>query len=201
LAGSWEPPDNDGWERSTVGFAFYHSLVDDPPEHAAPVLELLGRIAASWSRMEHHLDALIIQVNKPEHDPALFESHPVSFSKKVELLKRWFYNYSPLADDKEDIKWLAQKLGELANERPNKPLSRNVLLHSIPASFDAEKQELTLHHMKVTDSEILSRHIVIPMEGLRAFADAIQLANTFLRHITELLFTDEGYAKISRKPE
>ena len=82
---TWEPADKDGWQRSSLEFAFYHSLVDQDAAEVAPALEAYGRIAASWARLEHHIDALLVQINKPDHSEALFvDKHPTAFSKKIE---------------------------------------------------------------------------------------------------------------------
>lgn len=193
------PPDANGRERGALEFAFYHSLVDDDPTKAAPALEALGRAAASWARIEHHIDALIVQINKPQHDERLFEPHPVSFVKKIDLLKKWFNQYPPLAEYTADMRWFTMRMKELAQDRPDW-ISRNLLLHAIPASYDGEKQELLLHHMKWEGDMIRSRHITVKMSQLATFSDMVQMGNEFLGLITSELFTTEGYAKISRKP-
>lgn len=197
LSDNWGDPDENGWQKSTLEFGFYHSLVDDDPAHAAPALEALGRAAACWARLEHHIDALIVQVNKPQHDERLFEPHPVSFGKKIDLLKRWFNQYPPLAEYIEDMRWFTSRMKTLAKNEDTRWLSRNLLLHAIPASFDAEKQTITLHHMRWVGEMIHSRHVSVTIDQLTAFYEAVQLANQFLGSITQELFTDEGYRKIS----
>ncbi|MER9963067.1 hypothetical protein NKJ72_19260 [Mesorhizobium sp. M0045] len=201
MSESWGAPDKDGWQRSGIEFAFYHSLVDEDPAHAAPALEALGRVAAAWSRMEHHLDALIIQVNKPDHSEVLFETHPVSFSKKIDLLKKWFNKYPPLRGYKTDMRELTSRLKILANHDGKEiALSRNILLHAIPASFNADKGEIVLHHMKMLpDGNIRSRHITVSLTNLAAFFDMVQLSNVFLGTITQEMFTLEGYEKIRKR--
>ncbi|WP_163269661.1 hypothetical protein [Chelativorans alearense] len=184
------------WEVSPMGFSFYHSLVDDDPKIAAPALEALGRVAAGWSRLEHHLDALIIQVNKPQYSERLFEQHPVSFSKKLALLKKWFNNYPPLEKWQEDIRYLASRLKILSKEDAQKFLSRNVLLHAIPASYNAETETLTLHHLKFVGDQIHTRHIDVSLKQLSTFFDLVQMANHLLGLITQELFTEEGHAQL-----
>jgi hypothetical protein len=194
--------ESEGWQRDSLEFAFYHSLVDDDPLVAAPALEALGRVAAAWSRMEVHLDALIVQVNKPDHSEVLFEAvHPISFSKKLDLLKRWFNRYPPLAEYRGDVRFITSRLKLLSKEDGKVALSRNVLLHAIPASFDAGTGNLVLHHMKFrADGNIVSRHITLTLHQLGEFFKLVQLANKFLGHITTELFTVEGYEKL-RRPE
>ncbi|MER9638350.1 hypothetical protein [Mesorhizobium sp. M0228] len=184
-----------------VEFAFYHSLVDDDPSHAAPALEALGRVAASWSRMEHHLDALIIQINKPVHSESLYAEHPVSFSKKIDVLKSWFNRYPPLASYREDMRYLTSRLKFISKENGSKVvLNRNILLHSIPASFDGTRREIVLHHMMfLPDGNIRSRHITITLEQLAAYAGIVQMCNQYLSYITRELFTREGYEKIQKR--
>lgn len=182
-------------------FAFYHSLVDQDSVQAAPALEAYGRVAASWARLEHHIDALLVQVNKPTHSETLFvNGHPRAFANKIELLKAWFNNYPPLAAYTEDMRSLTSHLKTLSKDAEKRFLSRNVLLHAIPASYDAEKRELTFHHMEfMKDGNIHSRHIAVTLEQLAIFADLVQLANTFLGHITKEIFTPEGYARLQMR--
>jgi hypothetical protein len=197
LALTWEPADEDGWERSSIGFAFYHSLVDQDPAVVAPALEAYGRVAASWARLEHHIDALLIQVNKPDHSEALFKEHPTSFGKKIDLLKSWFNKYPPLSEYREDIRDLTSKLKILSKDSSKQFISRNVLLHAIPARYEPETKVIIFHHMEFSkDGNIHSRHIRITLAQLETFASIVQLANTFLGHITQEMFTVEGYAKL-----
>jgi hypothetical protein len=184
-----------------IEFAFYHALVDDDPKVAAPALEVLGRIAASWARMEHHLDALIVQVNKPHHDERLFaRKHPVSFENKIDLLKKWFNQYEPLSEYQDDIRTLTQHLKTLASDKQNRFLSRNLLTHAIPAAYDPASETVTLHHLKFVGEDIHSRHIDVTIHQLHTFAGLVQLSNTYLATITRELFTTEGLAKL-RRPE
>jgi hypothetical protein len=193
------PEYGDGWERGQE-FAFYHCLVDDDPDQAAPALEALGRTAATWSRMEHHIDALIVQINKPDFSEHLFEpQHPVSFSRKLDLLKRWFNQYPPLSEYTEDIRFLISRLRTLSKESGERLLTRNVLLHSIPAQYDSENQVLTLHHMKFVGTDIHSRHIEVDLNQLENFTQSVKLANDLLGMITKELFTVDGYEKLQRR--
>lgn len=148
--------------------------------------------------MEHHLDALILQVNKPEHSEELFEQHPVSFGNKIALLKKWFNRYPPLVSDKEDMQFLTSRLKVLANGDDNRFLTRNILMHAIPASYDTETRTVTLHHMQFVGDQIISRHIKFTLDALADFAKGVQLANNLLRLITEPLFTPEGFEKLQR---
>jgi hypothetical protein len=182
-----------------IEFAFYHALVDDDPKTTAPALEVLGRIAASWARMEHHLDALIVQVNKPYHDERLFEpTHPVAFANKVKLLKRWFNQYPPLEEYRDDVQALTKHLKTLSSDKQKRFLSRNLLLHAIPAAYDPASETVTLHHLEFVGEDIHSRHIDATLNQLHAFAGLVQLANTYLGTITRELFTREGIAKLQR---
>jgi hypothetical protein len=181
-------------------FAFYHSLVDQDPDMAAPALEAYGRVAASWARLEHHIDALLVQINKPYHSEALFKAHPTSFSKKIELLKDWFNKYPPLAEYAEDIRILTSRLKPLSKDASHRLISRNLLLHAIPASYDPETQAITFHHMEFqTNGDIRSAHIDVTIKQLAIFFETVQLANGFLGHITKQLFTPEGLAKLQTR--
>ncbi|MBC7279835.1 hypothetical protein [Hoeflea sp.] len=179
-------------------FSFYHSLVDDDPKLAAPALEALGRIAASWARLEHHIDALIVQVNKPSYDERLFAEHPTSFSKKIELLKRWFNQYPPLSSYTADMRTLTQHMKALSKD-DKRTVSRNLLLHAIPASYNAKSETLTLHHMAFEGANIHSRHIDVTLHQLHMFAGLIQMANAYLATITRELFTPEWIERLGKR--
>ena len=97
------------------------------------------------------------------------------------------------------MRWLTSRLKTLSKESPARSISRNLLLHAIPASFNAETQTLVLHHMQMVGTDIHSRHINVPMEQLKHFTEAIQLVNQFLGTITKELFTPEGYARLQTR--
>lgn len=177
-------------------FAFYHCLVDDDPVVAAPALEAFGRASASWSRLEHHVDALIVQINKPAFSADLFEKHPVSFSKKVDLLKKWFNRYPPLGEYKTDMRYLTSRLKTLSGNKNSTSLTRNLLVHSIPAAYDPETQTITFHNMQFVGENILSRHASVTLTQIEHFSGAAQLCNNFLGTITRELFTPDGVEKL-----
>src|SRR5215469_7794592 len=71
---------------------------------AQPLLFALGRLAATWGRLEQQIDTIILQINKRHHSSevrALFDpEHPVSFRKKIQLLKKYFNQHPALASHK-----------------------------------------------------------------------------------------------------
>ena len=115
----------------TIHFAFFNGPIDEPGE-AYPAFAVYGRAAAAWARLEHHLDAVIIHINKEAFSARLYEKeHPISFERKIDLLKKWFNQHPPLASFTGDMRILTSRLKVVAK------LDRNVLLHSILSSYDA----------------------------------------------------------------
>lgn len=166
-------------------FSFYSSLADQDPSINAKALQAYGFAMAAWARLETHLDALTIHINKPSHDTTLYEGpHPVSFEKKIAVLKRWFNNFQPLSSHKDDMRELTSRLKMLSKEH------RNVYFHAIPASYDASKDTIEFHHIRLDrENNLRARHIVVPLASLAAFAELTNMCNDYLSRITQQVFT------------
>ena len=78
-------------------------------ETAREAFEVLGHAAMAWARLESHVDAVLIHVNKAVHSTELYNpEHPIGFANKLKLLKRWF-NQHPF------LKSLAGEIREAAH--------------------------------------------------------------------------------------
>ena len=129
-------------QNSNIAFAFYRSAVDDPATPRS-VFTAIGRATMAWARLETHLDAIILHINQKTHSEELYsEHHPVSFDKKISLVKKWFNRHRALLPHKDTMRELTSTFKILSKE------ARNPLLHSIFASYDPLKRELTLQSIR-----------------------------------------------------
>jgi hypothetical protein len=172
------------------------------PNTAAPAFLALGLAAAAWGRLEQHIDAILLQVNKEQHSDeilALYDpNHPKPFTDKIRLLKTYFNEHPALAELKERIRSFASAARSLSKERNDyihgiferyDEQSRTVYLHAIRPKFDRQNPYL----FTITLSEV-------PLETLKGFADIVNRANDELEGISRALF-NEGAIERLRKRE
>ena len=177
-----------------VEFAFFKGPIDDP-DSAAAAFAVYGRAAAAWARLEHHIDAVLIHINKEIFSQRLYEkNHPVSFERKIDLLKRWFNQHPPLAPFTDEMRTLTSKLKVVAKE------DRNVLLHCIFKSYDKDTETLVIQNVQPQpDGNIRIREISVLLSDLNRFAEHVNVANRFLGSISLQIFTP-GWIERLRTP-
>src|SRR4051812_38190415 len=89
--------------------------LDDPAKMAgaAELFRAIGLAASSWSRLETHLDMVLIFLNQPQHSNEIHDrDHPIGFKRKIKLLKRWFNQHPALKIAAKDFRTLSPKLLE-----------------------------------------------------------------------------------------
>ncbi len=119
------------------------TLTDTPLDHpdkmadAAELFRVIGLATSSWARLETHIDMVLILLNQPKHSLELYQKdHPVSFSSKVKLLKRWFNKHPALQPQAGALRTITPQFLELSKQR-------NIFLHSILSDYDpATKQAI-----------------------------------------------------------
>jgi hypothetical protein len=110
--------------------------------------------------------------------------HPVSFSRKADLLKKWFTNHPPLAQFKDDMRVLTIKLKTVAEE------SRNPLMHCIFKSYEPSTQTLTIQNVRPKpDGNVYIIEFGVTLEQINRFTEHVNRANIFLGQISSELFT------------
>ena len=168
----------------------------DKPQNAHPLFYALGLIASNWARLEQHLNILIMHVNAEEHSVELFDpNHPVSFRRKIKVLKTWFNHYPALINFTEDVRGLTSDLKGLGD-------SRNLYLHSILETWDQKTETAHFKGIKYEGGDNFTiKTFSITLDGLMAFAKLLNIANRRLSLITRQLFTPEALdiLKQSRK--
>jgi hypothetical protein len=177
---------------SELEFAFFSGPIDDPIP-AGEAFAVYGRAAASWARLEHHMDAVIIQINKREHSTELYSEHPETFGRKIEVMKRWFNQYPPLADFQIDIRELTSRLKVLSRDH------RNMYLHSIFKSYDPATLTVELQNIKMLpNGDIRVRVRSITLDQLNIFTDLVNASNRYLGTVSLRLFTPDGVLRLRR---
>jgi hypothetical protein len=170
-------------QRVLLRFDFTGGPLEDP-DQVQSALAAFGLVAMSWARLETHLDALLIHLNKKRFSKEIFEpKHPVSFSRKLKLLKQWFAGHKALSHLKPAIDKLATQLKTLSE-------ARNAFLHALFSGYDAEKSEIALQSLYYAGGEefhIQRRDVGIAK--LIRFALTVNKANQSLSVITSALFT------------
>jgi len=170
-------------------FQFVGGPIDDPADANALFLEL-GKAATAWARLEQQIEAILLHVNKQDFSEELFEDHPVSFTKKLRILKQWFKKHKALASFKEPALEIMSKLWDLADER-------NLYLHSILEDFDPASKMATFHRIlpKGEDKFTFTKSEV-PIEQISAFTDIIRATNRYLWSLSEGIFTADTISKL-----
>lgn len=163
----------------------------DKPDGLDRLFRALGFASAQWSRLEQHIDAVLIHVNNRGHSETIFDpDHPVSFQKKIKLLKRWSNQHPALAPLKEDIRALISKMKELSAHRNN-------LIHGVVESWDAAKQTCVFRTLKYTgdDEFSISTH-EYTVEGVEEVSEIIAISNRYLAKISRAIFTTDALSQL-----
>jgi hypothetical protein len=114
----------------------------DAPANAPEVFQAIGHWAASRSRLEQHINVLLIHINKPQYSTKLYKSrHPVTFTGKLELLKQWFNQHPVLKPHADSIRELTSRLKSISADR-------NTYLHSILESYDPATRIVGFHSVE-----------------------------------------------------
>ena len=172
-------------------FKFIGGPVDNQSGAEGLFLEL-GRAAAAWARLEQQVEAILLHVNKREFSEDLFCEHPVSFTKKLSILKPWFKKHEALLQYNEPFLEIASKLWALADER-------NLYLHSVLESFDSQSNKSIFHRIlpkghdefKLVMSEV-------PLENISSFAEVVNLTNRYLWSVSQDLFTPAAISRLAK---
>lgn len=160
---------------------------------AADLFGLLGFASAQWARLEQHIDAVLIHVNHREHSDTIFDpDHPISFTKKIRLLKRWFNKHPALTHLTEDIRLLTSKLKLLSHHRNN-------LIHGVLEKWEPSTKTSVFRTLKASgeDEFSISTH-EYTLEGIAAVAELTAASNRYLSAISRIIFTKDALALLRK---
>ena len=139
-------------EGATHDFLFIGGPIDDSANHAE-VFTMLGIAASAWARLEQQLDAVLIHVNKTTVAELYHPEHPISFSGKIKLLKRWFNSHKALAALSEDMRQLTSGLKKLSPHR-------NLYIHSNLEGWSAATQVITFNSIRYEGNDEFRMRLV-----------------------------------------
>lgn len=163
----------------------------EQPDGLDDLFRALGLACAQWSRLEQHIDAVLIHVNNREHSDSIFDpDHPVSFRKKIDLLKRWFNQHPALSGLTDDVRLLTSKLKQLNRHRNN-------LVHGTLESWDASTKTSTLRTLKCAgqDGFTLATH-KYTLKAIETVAELTAASNRFLSAISREVFTEDALERL-----
>lgn len=179
-------------EGITHDFLLIGGPIDDAEAHKE-LFEAIGLAAISWARLEQHLDAVLIHVNKAKFEELYEPQHPIAFSGKVRLLKSWFNNHPELSALEDEMRQLTSSLKKLSPHR-------NFYLHSILEGWNPTTQMVTFNSIKYEgDDDFRCRREDVPLEAIRSFTRMVNVSNKYLSAISRVLFTPDALARF-RKP-
>lgn len=169
----------------------------DEPENHRNLFAAIGLIALNWGRLEQHVDTLLIQVNATEHSEELYDpDHPVSFGRKIKLLKTWFNQHPALVNFTADVRDLTSKLKVISAER-------NLYLHSILERWDEEAKQAHFKCLQYEGNDDFAiKTFTVTLESLLSFGKLVNTSNKMLSLITRQIFTEQAHSALKqpRKP-
>jgi hypothetical protein len=177
-------------------FRFGGGPIEQPTEAHQPLFFALGLLAANWARFEQHIDAILIHINKKRHSPevkALYDpDHPVSFSRKLQLLKKYFNQHPALSPLKASMRELSPRFKKLSK-------LRNKFLHAIVEDYDAEKHVIDFNTVQFKGNDTFHaeqwKTNVVALMGL---AGNVARGNRALYEISSQVFTIEALKQLGR---
>lgn len=172
-------------------FKFIGGPVDNQLGAEELFLEL-GRAAAAWARLEQQVEAILLHVNKSEFSEDLVCKHPVSFTKKLSILKPWFKKHRALLQYNESFLEIASNLWALAEER-------NLYLHSVLESFDSQSNTAIFHRILPKGNDTFKLVLKkVPLENICSFVEVVNLTNRYLWSVSHDLFTPAVISRLAK---
>jgi hypothetical protein len=194
------PPDDYLTEVSDGTVRHRYLYIGGPleaPDDHRELFFAIGKFAAAWARMEQHMDAILVQVNKAGHsgpELKLFDpDHPRPFSAKLKLLRRYFSRHPALKRyhaTVEDFAGGITKAGEM----------RNTMMHGVLEAYDAGTRRLVVNGVKYIkrDGNFRNRQTDMDIDALHELAHLTNVGHYMLCDISKELFTPEGIASLRR---
>jgi hypothetical protein len=183
-----KPLDND-----ILAITFGNTPLDDPDQmaDAAELFRAIGLASMSWSRLEMHVDMVLLFLNQPHHSERLHDKdHPIGFKSKIKLLKRWFNQHPALKHQSGEMRQITSRLLELGQ-------TRNTFLHSILSSFDPATKQAVWRSIKPASEATynVGKHIGT-IETLIVFAAEATTIHKKLALLGKSIFTPDAVARL-----
>jgi hypothetical protein len=175
-------------------FEFHGGPIDDPKSVTA-AFAILGHAAMAWARLEAHIDAVLVHINKTGNSKDLYKpGHPIGFSGKLKLLKRWFTKHPPLKQYEPKIRLAFTAFKNLSR-------SRNLMLHGILEAYDPETKIVKFTSMKFEGNDTFRvGSYAINLDQISQFTETVNQANAmFGRDISSKLFTPDSVEQLKTR--
>jgi len=149
---------------SNYKFWAFGGPIDSHADHPE-LFQAIGHAISSWARMEHILDALLVHLNKKAYAQDIYQpDHPRNFSKKADLLKKWFNRHPELKEYADDVMSVMPKMKTTAQ-------TRHFLAHSSIEAYDAKSREITFKSIRPRGDDNLAEY------AQTYFASVVVIAN------------------------
>lgn len=178
--------------RDLLQFDFRGGPLEDPTG-CEKMFYAFGLAIMAWARLEIQIEALLIQINKKSISAELFDpKHPISFSRKLRLLKKWFGRHKLLAEHSKIMDSFITRMRKLS-------ALRNDYFHALLSVYDAKENTVTLRtlHYVGKDEFHIARREFGPQQ-LVSFAAAATRINNALWEITRQLFTEDALERLRK---
>jgi len=177
----------------TPTFLFGGAL-DAPPEFAFPILQAIGWTSLHWARLEQHLDALLITLDKQEFFVERLKRRPdSSWAQKVDLFRRWFSQH-------EQLKQLVPTANRLSANFKNAGLDRNMLLHSNCIDFvEGPPSKIVALYIRGNKAgNIEQKRAEWTCAQILEFANVVANLNKELQNITSVVLTEAFLSSLGK---
>lgn len=166
--------------------------IDSPSDHPE-VFEAIGHAIASWARMEHMIDALLMHLNKEAFSAEVYESdYPRNFKKKANLLKDWFKKHPELGDLTESVLAVLPKIKSVAQVR-------HFIAHASIERYDDETGEIWFNSIRFQgDDNFECKKETLRIEGVRTVGELANRANLFLVAIAQEVFVPDASERFQK---
>jgi hypothetical protein len=162
------------------------------PNVAPAALEAYGFTAACWARLETHIEAVTLFLNRQEHSNSTLNlhqpRHPSSTWDKIKLVRKYFNRHPALRTHKANADRVCERLLQMA-------LDRNELLHSIVEDYANGHVTINGIFVKPDTTSSIKRSIV-PLPNFGALARQINDVNAELSKLSQFLFAPQTSARL-----
>jgi hypothetical protein len=165
--------------------------IEDPPPYAFPIIFAIGLAALHWGRLEQHLTALLLSINKEEHGPETYRAVPnAEFKRKLEIFQQWFVKDERLSEHRD-------KATRLHTALKNANQDRQSLFHANIQEFtEGPPPTVRFMHLRTKGDRVLMAPSEWTEEQILGFARGAAGLNRGLHTITRAVLTPEFLASL-----
>jgi hypothetical protein len=181
----------------THEFRFSGGPIDQPEDHQH-LFYLIGHAAASWARLEQHVDCILMHLNKAQRSAEIVQlyspDNPGSFPVKVKTLSRYFRTHPALSEHKQAFLGCADSLKRLSSEK--RGYSNGIL-----EAHNAESHKFTVNGSKFLPAteDFLAKKKSYSETALIRFAEQVNAINNKLEEISSQVLNEATFGKLQKQ--